>query len=73
MLIDAGLVAGAHGAIPGISNVVAADCVAVYNAARQGDWVTAERHTQRTLVIIGFDDQGNFIQVKPPFDPQASS
>jgi branched-chain amino acid transport system substrate-binding protein len=34
-------------------------------------WV--DRHTQRTLVIIGFDDQGNFIQVKPPFDPEASS
>jgi branched-chain amino acid transport system substrate-binding protein len=33
-------------------------------------WV--DRHTQRTLVIIGFDDQGNFIQVKPPFDPQAA-
>jgi branched-chain amino acid transport system substrate-binding protein len=30
-------------------------------------WV--DRHTQRTLVIIGFDSQGNFIQVKPPFDP----
>ena len=33
-------------------------------------WV--DRHTQRTLVIIGFDDQGNFIQVKPPFDPEAT-
>ena len=29
------------------------------------------RITQRTLVIIGFDPQGNFIQVKAPFDPQA--
>jgi branched-chain amino acid transport system substrate-binding protein len=34
-------------------------------------WV--DRHTQRTLVIIGFDDQGNFIQVKPPFDPEAAA
>jgi branched-chain amino acid transport system substrate-binding protein len=33
-------------------------------------WV--DRHTQRTLVIIGFDDQGNFIQVKAPFDPEAT-
>jgi len=34
-------------------------------------WV--DRHTQRTLVIIGFDAQGNFIQVKPPFDPETAS
>jgi branched-chain amino acid transport system substrate-binding protein len=33
-------------------------------------WV--DRHTQRTLVIIGFDAQGNFIQVKAPFDPEAA-
>jgi ABC-type branched-subunit amino acid transport system substrate-binding protein len=33
-------------------------------------WV--DRHTQRTLVIIGFDDQGNFIQVKAPFDPETA-
>lgn len=33
-------------------------------------WV--DRHTQRTLVIVGFDSSGQFIQVKAPFDPQAS-
>jgi branched-chain amino acid transport system substrate-binding protein len=33
-------------------------------------WV--DRHTQRTLVIIGFDDQGSFIQVKAPFDPETA-
>ena len=32
-------------------------------------WV--DRHTQRTLVVIGFDKAGNFIQVAPPSDPQA--
>lgn len=51
ILIDAGLIAGAHGAIPGISNVCAADCVAVYEAARRGDWETADRHTVRTLEV----------------------
>jgi 4-hydroxy-tetrahydrodipicolinate synthase len=49
ILIDAGLIAGANGAIPGISNVVAGDCVAVYEAARRGDWATADHHTRRTL------------------------
>ena len=49
ILIDAGIVAGAHGAIPGISNVVAADCVATYRAARSGDWPTADHHTRRAL------------------------
>jgi 4-hydroxy-tetrahydrodipicolinate synthase len=49
ILIDAGIVAGAHGAIPGISNVVAADCVATYQAARTGDWLTADHHTRRAL------------------------
>lgn len=51
ILIDSGIIAGAHGAIPGISNVNAADCVAVYEAARRGDWATADRHTVRTVEI----------------------
>lgn len=51
ILIDSGIIAGAHGAIPGVSNVNAADCVAVYQAARRGDWATAERHTVRTIQI----------------------
>jgi len=51
ILIDSGLLAGAHGAIPGISNVNVADCVAVYEAARRGDWATADHHTVRTIEI----------------------
>lgn len=51
ILIDSGLLAGAHGAIPGVSNVNAADHVAVYEAARRGDWATADRHTVRTIEI----------------------
>jgi branched-chain amino acid transport system substrate-binding protein len=31
----------------------------------------ADNHTQRTLVVIGFDAQGNFVRVTPPADPQA--
>jgi 4-hydroxy-tetrahydrodipicolinate synthase len=49
ILIDAGLIAGAHGAIPGISNVVADACVGAYQAARQADWALADRQTHRIL------------------------
>lgn len=51
ILIDAGRIVGAHGAIPGTSNIVAADCVAIYNAANAGDWATADRHTRRTMDV----------------------
>jgi 4-hydroxy-tetrahydrodipicolinate synthase len=42
-LIDVGLLIGAHGAIPGIGNVVPRACVEVYEAAQAGDWVAAGR------------------------------
>lgn len=51
ILIDAGLVAGANGAIPGISNVGAADCVGAWEAAKRGDWRRADEHTRRLLKI----------------------
>ncbi|HXJ63334.1 MAG TPA: hypothetical protein VNN79_06230, partial [Actinomycetota bacterium] len=54
---------------------VAAAINAQQNVTLPGATLTKwnDRHTQRTLVIIGFDDQGNFIQVKPPFDPETAS
>ncbi|HXJ67050.1 MAG TPA: ABC transporter substrate-binding protein [Actinomycetota bacterium] len=54
---------------------VAAAINAQHNVKLPGATLTkwVDRHTQRTLVIIGFDDQGNFIQVKAPFDPEAGS
>lgn len=51
ILIDAGRIAGAHGAIPGVSNVVAADCVGTYEAAQRGDWAKADYHTRRTMDV----------------------
>ena len=51
ILIDAGRIVGAHGSIPGTSNIVAADCVAIYNAANKGDWATADCHTRRTMDV----------------------
>ncbi len=47
ILIDAGRIVGAHGSIPGVSNVVAADCVGAHEAAARGDWALADRHTRR--------------------------
>lgn len=49
ILIDAGRLIGAHGSIPGLSNVVAGDCVAIYNAAAGNDWETADAHTRHIL------------------------
>lgn len=40
-LIDVGIVAGAHGAIPANSNVVPRACVIAYESALAGDWATA--------------------------------
>jgi 4-hydroxy-tetrahydrodipicolinate synthase len=51
ILIDAGRIVGAHGSIPGVSNVVAADCVGAYEAAERGDWSAADRHTRRILDV----------------------
>jgi 4-hydroxy-tetrahydrodipicolinate synthase len=42
-LIDVGMLLGAHGAIPGISNIVPRACVETYEAATRGDWQTAAR------------------------------
>lgn len=42
-LIDAGLVAGAHGAIPSIANVGPKLAVAAYERAMAGDWAGAAR------------------------------
>ena len=42
-LIDTAVQIGADGAIPGVSNVAPADCVAAYEAATAGDWAAAGR------------------------------
>jgi 4-hydroxy-tetrahydrodipicolinate synthase len=51
ILIDAGRIVGAHGSIPGVSNVVAAECVGAYEASQAGDWDAADRHTRRILDV----------------------
>ncbi|MBI3972041.1 MAG: dihydrodipicolinate synthase family protein [Chloroflexi bacterium] len=51
-LIDAGLLIGAHGAIPGIANVVPRACVDAYEAAARGDWAAAAEAQQRVSESI---------------------
>jgi 4-hydroxy-tetrahydrodipicolinate synthase len=50
-LIDAGLLAGAHGAIPGIANVAPRLCVECYEAARRGDFAAADAATARLIKV----------------------
>jgi 4-hydroxy-tetrahydrodipicolinate synthase len=50
-LIDAGLLAGAHGAIPGVANVAPRLCVDCYEAARRGDVAAADQATARLMQV----------------------
>ncbi len=53
VLIDAGLAIGAVGAVPAVSNVAPAACVAVYEAMARGDLAAA---TAAQELAIGFED-----------------
>jgi 4-hydroxy-tetrahydrodipicolinate synthase len=48
-LIDASILAGGHGAIPSVSNIAPAACVATFEAAARGDYAAAAE--QQSLVI----------------------
>jgi 4-hydroxy-tetrahydrodipicolinate synthase len=48
-LIDAALLVGAHGCIPGIANVVPKACVEAYEAAARGDFPVAFEAQQRVV------------------------
>ena len=71
-LIDAGLLAGAHGAIPGIANVAPRLCVECYEAARRGDFEAADRATAKLIALArlsgvargGSPTAGNFATMK---------
>jgi 4-hydroxy-tetrahydrodipicolinate synthase len=49
ILIDAGVLIGGAGSIPGIANIAPRACVEVYEAARRGDWAAADVATQKVL------------------------
>lgn len=48
-LIDAGLLAGAHGAIPSTSNIAPRACVGAYEAARRGDLASANLYQEQVI------------------------
>jgi 4-hydroxy-tetrahydrodipicolinate synthase len=48
-LIDASLIVGGVGSIPGIANVAARECVECHEAAARGDFETAARAQERVL------------------------
>ncbi|MFN0073372.1 MAG: dihydrodipicolinate synthase family protein [Chloroflexota bacterium] len=48
-LIDASILAGGHGAIPSVSNVAPAACVATFNASVAGDYVAAASHQEQVI------------------------
>ena len=50
-LVDSGILAGAHGAIPGIANVAPRICVECYDAARRGDFAAADAATAKLIKI----------------------
>ncbi|MAG35771.1 MAG: dihydrodipicolinate synthase family protein [Dehalococcoidia bacterium] len=50
-LIDAGILLGGCGAIPGPSNAAPAWCVATYEAAAEGDYAEARRRQERLLTV----------------------
>lgn len=52
LLIDATILIGGHGAIPGIANVAPRVCVAIYEAARRGDWAAADGATAQMTAVL---------------------
>jgi dihydrodipicolinate synthase/N-acetylneuraminate lyase len=56
ILIDAGLVIGAHGAIPATSNVAPAAAAEAWEAAVRGDFPLARRAQE---VVMGYEDLAN--------------
>jgi 4-hydroxy-tetrahydrodipicolinate synthase len=51
-LIDSGILAGAHGAIPGIANVAARVCVDCYEATKRGDFAAADAATAKLMKVV---------------------
>lgn len=60
VVVDAMLLAGADGAVPGLANVDAAGYVRLWDAAQAGDWATARREQERLneLFEIVFQTSG---------------
>jgi 4-hydroxy-tetrahydrodipicolinate synthase len=58
LTVDAALLAGADGVVPGIGNVDPAGYVRLYDAARAGDWALAAREQERLVALFAMVDVG---------------
>ncbi|MFF1922622.1 dihydrodipicolinate synthase family protein [Streptomyces sp. NPDC058221] len=58
LTVDAALLAGADGFVPGLGNVDPAAYVRLYGAARAGDWELAAKEQERLVRLFGITDVG---------------
>ena len=58
IVVDAALLAGADGCVPGLGNVDPAGYVRLYDAARRGDWAVARREQERLVRLFQIVFQG---------------
>ncbi|WP_405837844.1 dihydrodipicolinate synthase family protein [Streptomyces platensis] len=58
LTVDAALLAGADGVVPGIGNVDPAAYVRLYDAARSGDWERAAAEQERLVTLFSLVDVG---------------
>ncbi|MFF9347652.1 dihydrodipicolinate synthase family protein [Streptomyces sp. NPDC014734] len=58
LTVDAALLAGVDGVVPGIGNVDPAGYVRLYEAARAGDWALAAQEQERLVELFGMVDAG---------------
>ncbi|GAA2974361.1 dihydrodipicolinate synthase family protein [Streptomyces drozdowiczii] len=58
LTVDAALLAGADGVVPGIGNVDPAGYVRLYEAARAGDWALAAEEQERLVELFAMVDAG---------------
>jgi 4-hydroxy-tetrahydrodipicolinate synthase len=58
LVVDAALMTGAQGAVPGLANVDPAGYVRLYDAARRGDWVAAKHEQDRLVRLFGMVTAG---------------
>ncbi|MGH2460089.1 MAG: dihydrodipicolinate synthase family protein [Chloroflexota bacterium] len=65
LVVDAALLFGASGSVPGLANVDPAGYVRLYDAARAGDWETARREQERLYQLFSIVYSGTPGRVGP--------
>ncbi|WP_255947368.1 dihydrodipicolinate synthase family protein [Streptomyces odontomachi] len=58
LTVDAALLAGVDGVVPGLGNVDPAGYVRLYEAALAGDWAQAAKEQERLVTLFGMVDAG---------------